>query len=109
MKKGIKNPKGFNDIYSSAAGIDIWDFLNTEEIWFRLELTTQLGHPAAEGVGDKLLEKFGIVVKEDRMKQAIGHMIRPIMEANGYTLEKQGVPCRKKKEVFVYASRYKKG
>ena len=106
--KIIYDPKGFKDIFESDLGQKIWDYLTTDEAWARLELTTQLGHPAAEGIGDKLLEHFGNIVKEDRNKQAIGHMIRPIMEHHGYDLVQKGVRCRKKTEVFVFASRYGK-
>lgn len=102
------DPKGFKDIFETKLGQKIWDYLNTDEAWVRLELTTQLGHPAAEGIGDKLLEMFGDDVKEDRVKQAIGHMIRPIMIFHGYSLKQKGVRCRKKTELFRYASRYGK-
>lgn len=106
--ENIYDPKGFKDIFDTDLGQKIWDYLNLEKAWERLELTTQLGHPAAEGIGDKLLEQFGEVVKEDRVKQAIGHMIRHIMKLHGYTLMQKGVRCRKKTEVFTFASRYGK-
>lgn len=113
MKSINYEPKGFGDIFSTPLGKQIWEFLNTDDIWIRLELTTQLGHPAVEGIGDKLLERFGDSLKKDdsytdRLKQAIGHMVRPIMEAHGYDLVQKGVRCRKKTELFVFASRYGK-
>jgi hypothetical protein len=108
MRAPDYNPKSFGDIYETPLGKEIWEFLNTEIIWQRLELATELGHPAVEGIGDKLLEKFGEPLRQDRMKQAIGHMVRAIMEANGYILKSKGVKCRKKTELFVYASCYEK-
>jgi hypothetical protein len=113
MNKTNYEPKGFGDIYTTPLGKKIWKFLNTEYIWIRLELTTQLGHPAVEGIGDKLLENFGNELKKDdlhtdRLKQAIGHMVRYIMESHGYKLKQKGVRCRKKTELFVFASRYGK-
>ena len=108
MKTANYEPKGFGDIFNTTLGQQIWDYLNSEDVWIRLELTTELGHPAVEGIGDKLLVKFGEKVKEDRMKQAIGHMVRAIMEFHGYDLDKKGVRCRKKTEVFVFAAKYKK-
>ena len=108
MIKATYNPKSFGDIFEKQLGKDVWDFLNTDRIWDRLELATDLGHPAAEGIGDKLLEEFGDSVRNERMKQAIGHMVRSIMEANGYILEAKGLKCRKKTDLFVYASRYGK-
>jgi len=113
MKIEDYKPKGFGDIFNIPLGQKIWKFLNTEDIWIRLELTTQLGHPAVEGIGDKLLEHFSNELKKDdlhtdRLKQAIGHMVRFIMESHGYKLKQKGVRCRKKTELFVFASRYGK-
>jgi len=104
---------GFGDIFNTPLGQEIWEYLNTDYIWERLELTTQLGHPAVEGIGDKLLEKFPekFIIGDpytDRLKQAVGHMVRAIMEAHGYSLDVKGVRCRKKTELFVFATRYAK-
>lgn len=113
MKKEIYDPRNFNDIFKSPIGQEIWQYVNSEDIWIRLELTTQLGHPAVEGIGDKLLEKFGDTLSKDdsssdRLKQAIGHMVRFIMESHGYELIQKGVRCRKKTELFVFAAKYAK-
>lgn len=102
------NPKGFKDFSESDLGKRVWNYLISDDARLRLELTTQLGHPAVEGVGDRLLGQFGDNIKDDRVKQAIGHMVRAIMEHYGYHLEQKGVRCRKKKEVFVFGARYVK-
>ena len=109
MSTIIYDPKGFGDIFASPLGQAIWQFLNTEEIWVLLKLATELGHPAVEAIGDKLIDKFGDAVKDPpRIKQAIGHMVRPIMEFHGYDLVQKGVRCRKKTELFVFAAKYAK-
>lgn len=105
--------RNFSGILNESPGKEIWEYLNTDDIWIRLELTTQLGHPAVEGIGDKLLEKFGDAFKKDdpyadRLKQAIGHMVKHIMKSHGYELVQKGVRCRKKTELFVFAARYGK-
>ena len=101
-------PGNFKDIFDSKLGKEIWDYLNTEPAKERMILTTELGHPAAEGIGDKLLEQFGDEVKKDRVKQATGHMIKYIMKEEGYKLVQRSVRCRKKTEVYTFASRYGK-
>ena len=113
MNKHSYKAKNFSDMFNdtNTLGQEIWDYLNTEEIWIRLELTTQLRHPAVEGIGDKLLEKFGSVLnkgnpKFDRYKQMIGHMVKEIMEKHGYIIWQKGVRCRKKTELFVFATKY---
>jgi hypothetical protein len=100
--------KSFKDIFNSSLGQEIWHYLKSEEVIGKMILTTQLGHPAAEGIGDILLDKFGIQIKEDRIKRAIGHMIKHIMDENGYKHAQRSVRCRKKTELFTFASRYEK-
>ena len=101
--------KNFKDIFDSILGQEIWKYLNSEDAKLRMELTSQLGHPAAEGIGDVLLLKFGEEVGDPRVKQATGHMIRYVMETYGYQLVQMGAQCRKKKELFSRAARYSKG
>ena len=101
-------PKGFRDIFDSPLGQNIWKYLNSIEGINRMILTSELGHPAAEGIGDKLIEQFGEDVKIDRIKQATGHMIKNVMENNGFVHKQKSVSCRKKTEVFVFASRYER-
>ena len=101
-------PGSFKDVYESALGQAIWNYLNSEDAKIRMVLTSELGHPAAEGIGDVLLLKLGEEVKNDRVKQATGHMIRHIMESIGFVHAQRSVPCRKKKEVYTFASRYQK-
>jgi hypothetical protein len=112
MNKTTYIPGTFADIYSRQIGKDIWQLLNTEQVWLTLELTTYLKHPAAEGIGDIILEKFpNDFVQHSpryhRLKQCVGHMIRQVMEANGYEMDKPKVKCHINK-VFVYAARYRK-
>ena len=52
------------------------------------------------GIEEKLLDKFKEEVVDDRVKQMIGHMVRQIMEANGYIVEKGNV---------IIASAFSKG
>jgi hypothetical protein len=103
------NPRNFKNVFESEIGKNIWSYLNSDNGKERMILTTQLGHPAAEGIGDKLLEKCGEGVKVDNVKQATGHMIRHVMEEMGYKHNQRSVQCRKKTEVFSKASRYIKG
>ncbi len=102
------NPNSFKDIAETELGGKIWDFLNTKDSIIRLEIATRLSHPAVEGVDEELFERFGDKVRDDRIKQTIGHMIRQIMEYYGYNIDQQNVACRFSK-IFSRGSRYKKG
>lgn len=106
------NPKVFKRFYESDLGQRVWIFLNTPRIFDLMRLTSDFGKPAAEGIGDLLIEEFGAEVnnKDNKWtKKAIGHMIRPIMEHHGY--EKVGdrvFLCTKKMDLFKSAARYKR-
>jgi hypothetical protein len=84
-------PGSFKDIFGTPLGQRLWPCLNEPTNVSRMTTATQLGRPAAEGVEDVLLEQFGEAVFEDRVKQMIGHMIRQVMEANGYVIDTQNV------------------
>ena len=101
----IYNPQQFRKTFESKLGQEIWNYLNSDEAKIRMKISTELGHTAAEIVGKKLLEKFGDKVKNDRVKQSTGHMIRYIMKELGYNLVKRNVKC-KLSTVFTFASRY---
>jgi hypothetical protein len=101
------NPQHFKKTFESDLGQKIWNFLNLDITKSRMEISTELGHTAAEIVGKNLFQLFGTEVKKDRIKQATGHMIRHIMEELGYKLVKRNVKC-KLSDVFTFASRYEK-
>lgn len=101
------DPWRFTDLSETPLGKKIWKYLNEKDTVLVLKVTTKLGHPGVEGVGDELLEKFGDKLKEQRMKQMIGHMIRQVMDHHGYEVDSQGLKCRKQ-QLFSSGTRYKK-
>jgi hypothetical protein len=84
-------PGSFKDLYERPLGQQLWPFLLLPENVAHMTTATRLGRPAAEGLEEVLLDRFGDVVFEDRVKQMIGHMIRQIMEANDYVIDMQNV------------------
>ncbi len=84
-------PGSFKDVFGTPLGPQLWDCLNEPTNVSRMSTATQMGRPAAEGIEDVLLERFGEAVFADRVKQMIGHMIRQVMEANGYAIDMQNV------------------
>ena len=103
-----KPGKFFSGFFNTDLGKGIIRYLITTKAKERMILTTELGHPAAEGIGDILLERFGDEVKNNQAKQATGHLIKTIMEHEGFHVAQRSVRCRKKTEVFSFASRYEK-
>jgi hypothetical protein len=100
-------PGTFKDVFETPMGHDVWDFLTTEKSICKLTLTSDLDYPAVEGIGDDLFNHFDKAIREDRYKQMIGHMIRQILEKNGYNHVKHSIKCSKQK-LFSNGSKYKK-
>lgn len=81
----------FQALAASSLGQALWAFLNEAETRLRLRTASDLGRPALEAVEEPLLERFGIEVLDDRVKQMIGHMTRQVMEQEGYVVDAQNV------------------
>lgn len=103
----IYAPGRFNSTYETNNGPKVWQFLNQFENVVRMETATYLSRPAAEPLSPFLLSEFGPSIKEDRMKQMIGHMIRQVLEANGYQMDRSNVRITTNGNIFSSASRYK--
>lgn len=97
----------FADLAETEMGSVVWEFLNSHEIFIRMETATYLQRPALEGVQPQLLAKFGAQIKNDRWKQMMGRMTRQIMEGHGYSLDQAEVRITGG-DLFTRASLYKR-
>lgn len=97
--------RNFKDLYATEIGKRLWIWLQDPQRVFAMEIATKLRRPAVEAIGDELLDEFGEVVRGNRFKQMIGHMVRQIMEFRGFCLDVQRVPVRFC-GLFSTASRY---
>ncbi len=101
------NPMNFSDLAETELGKKLWAYLTRTDSRLMMKTASKLKRPAVEGVAEELLEEFGDDVRADRIKQMVGHMVRQIMEAEGYQLNASHVPVRIGK-LFTKASRYRK-
>ena len=85
------NAKLFRSLANTCLGKELWIFLNDDIIVVGMKTATYLSKPAVSGIEEMLLDKFKEEVLDDRVKQMIGHMVRQIMEAIGYVVEKRNV------------------
>ena len=83
----------------------IWRFLNERENVLRMETACYLGRPAIEPLSPMLLQRFGPSIKRVRLKQMIGHMVRQILEARGYQLDRSTVKITRIGNIFASGSR----
>ena len=101
-------PDNFEQLYREQGGKALWDYLREHDTLLRLETASYLGRPAVEAISPGLRERFGGAIAQHRIKRMIGHMVRQIMEARGYTLDRSGVTIRRHGNVFYSGSRYRR-
>lgn len=99
-------PEKFASLYASDLGQRIWTFLTRPEQVARLETASGLGKPAVEGIEEQLLEAFREEVLADRVKQMVGHMVRQILEQEGWVLDQADVKLQS--VPFSKAARYRR-
>lgn len=75
-------------------GARLWAYLNKNVTIAYLERAIELDRPALVGMGWRLIERFGEEVKNDVVKQAIGAMVRQILESRGHQFMKGNVAFR---------------
>lgn len=94
----------FNDV-APCWGEKLWSFLNEEDNVTAMSRASHAGRPAAEAIAVELYQRFGEDVRQDRVKQYTGLLIRAVMEANGYVHDRYHCTC-KPNPVFKVASCY---
>ena len=87
-------------------GQKLWSVLNRTENIARMTTASDLGQPALKPMEDVLLHEIGEPILEDRNKQMTGHMVRQIMEAQGY--EHDASDIKLASVPFYKASRYRR-
>ena len=81
----------FSKEANTDLGKDVFAFLASDASVEAMEVASDLGSPAVAGIEEKLLEKFDNKVLPDRIKQMIGHMVRQIMEHEGFVVDQNDV------------------
>ena len=97
--------QNFRDAYETDFGQELWRFLRRPDNLVRMETATYLDRTAVEPLAPGLLRIFGPEVAQDRIKQMIGHMVRQIMEAMGFRIDRQGLRITRE-SMFTVATRY---
>lgn len=100
------SPEKFASLYASELGQRIWAFLTLPENVARLETASELSKPAVEGMVEQLLAEFREDILADRVKQMVGHMVRQILEQQGWVLDQADVKVQS--VPFSKAARYRR-
>lgn len=94
----------FTDV-ADRWGDRLWRFLNERHSVRQMTDASDEGRPAAEAIALRLHQQFGDLVRQDRVKQFTGFLIRQVMEARGYPHTRRGAKTRRN-PVFNRASVY---
>ncbi len=75
----------------------IWDFLRRHDNLIRMETAVRLDRTPLEALSAQLIFEFGTNINLQIAKQMIGRMVRQIMQALGYEIERKSLritrPC----------------
>ena len=101
-------PGKFSDKWREPLGKALWAFLNLPENRIRMETAVELRKPPAEALAKVLVERFGEEMRDHRIRQMAGHMMRQIMEGMGYQLQTQSRKVGNRR-LFTRAATYVEG
>lgn len=95
----------FSDVSSTQLATDLWVFVNNEMSITAMETASYLKRPAVEGLEWLLIKNFPIdEVRQRRIKQMLGKMVKQVMQARSYEIEKVAKTLRGK--LFKTGTRY---
>ena len=98
------NAGPFTDV-ASVWGERLWAFLNEPNTVQAMIEASDAKMSAAESVASELHHRFGNDIRQDRVKQFIGFLIRQVMEQHGYQHKAYNKQTQEN-PVFVKASVY---
>jgi hypothetical protein len=69
----------------------LWSFVLLPENVIRMEAVTAVERPAVEALSGPLVLEFGREIAQSSIKQMVGHMVRQVMEALDYEVDRHRV------------------
>ena len=88
---GFRYQPGHFNIKSYIVGQAIWKMVLRPENVIRMEAVTAVERPAVEALSEPLIAEFGRDIAQPSIKQMVGHMVRQVMEALEYEVDRQRV------------------
>lgn len=105
------NPSSFYQrVFDTPLGQALWDFLDQCSTIEGMQQVSDQERPAVEFLEQALPNRLRQEVEGDSdvnlIKQMIGHMVRQILEGNGYTYDSSGHKVQPEGGLFASGSRY---
>lgn len=101
-------PDKFAYTYFVNDGHQFWTWLHQDHVLLIMETASYLRRPAIEAISPLLEDAFPEFLKSVKVRQMIGHMVRQILEARGYHLDRANVRIKRSGNAFRYGSAYRK-
>ena len=95
----------FGDVGRTKLADQLWQSLNAEESLIRLIVASELRHTALDGVVLSLERKFGKALRDSRVRQMVGAMIKQVLAPHGWHVAEKTIKVRFG-EYFTVAARY---
>lgn len=86
----VTGAERFADLAETAFGRRLWDHLTARESVIRMETAVLLGRAPVEALGPGLVHDFGETIRDNRVKQLVGVMVKQIMLSLGYVFVRTG-------------------
>ena len=99
-------PDKFLTSFEKLDGAAAWKFLHQKDTLITLQTAVILRRPGVEAIAPALKAAFPNHARKLKFRQMIGHMIRQIMEAKGFTLKRANVRIGHRNALFQYGSVY---
>ena len=102
-------PDKFTDTFTHMDGAAVWAWLHEPDIRIRLETASSLHRPAVEAISPLLKTRFAEHTVRLKFRQMVGHMVRQVMEEDGYALHRSNVKTRQAGCIYGYGNVYARG
>lgn len=99
-------PDRFSTAYLHLKGEAVWAWLHRQEILIVLETASVLRRPAVEGLSPHLKKAFPDQINRLKFRQMVGHMVRQVMDEQGYLLQRSNVRIPHPASIYGYGNVY---
>ncbi|WGI22431.1 hypothetical protein [Amylibacter sp. IMCC11727] len=100
-------PDRFSAAYLHFKGAAVWEWLHQPDILIVLETASVLRRPAVEGLSPHLKKAFPDLVTCLKFRQMVGHMVRQVMDGQGYALHRSNVRIPQSASIYGYGNVYR--
>ena len=84
----------------------LWHWLQTPEVLTIMTTASYLRRPAVEPLSPLLSDRFPALMSRHTGRQMAGHMIRQVLESEGFHLDRSNVRIDRKTSLFRRGSSY---